>query len=221
MGRFILMNDVNTKMEENGLIVGSSGVNASKIGEEQSILIAERISKRIGKIKTLASSDAARLSKLIHQIIVRCNMSNSTVAYYPGLRERNFGVLTGTRFSINSDIFTHSRICAENGESIRQGQDRANSIIQKLCHNDITQVLAISHPFLCQIITNMLYGKAITTLTRFWFAKGSVIENKFHPGEFGIEWKKDQLKAYNLIEDKEYSLDEIYSDEIKTEFVND
>jgi len=220
VGRLILINDVNTETEENGLIVGNSLTKASVQGEKQAVKIAKFLSDRMGRVTSIASTDALRVSRLVHQIQARCNIM-SKVLYHHNLQERNFGVLTGTRFSINSDIFTHTRICAENGETIRQCQDRALSIIKKICNNDGAHVLTISHPFLCQIITNSLYGQSLTLLTDFWFKKGSVIENKFHPGNFGLEWKRDQIKAYNLLEQKDYTFDEIYESQINTEYLDD
>lgn len=220
MGRLVLINDVSTNVEENGLIVGSSQVEASIEGEKQAIEIAKRLSTRIGKITSITSTDALRVARLVHQIQARCNIMGK-VFYHHNLQERNFGVLTGTRFSINSDIFTHTRICAEGGETIRQCQDRALSFIKKTCSNDGMHVLSVSHPFLCQIITNSLYGQALTLLTRFWFKKGSVIENKFHPSQFGLEWKKDQIKIYNLLEKKDYSFTDIYDSVIDTEYIYD
>ncbi len=208
MNRLILLNDVSTEMGESGFIVGSKDVAPSALGVEQSIQIAKYAAQKIGKVDMIAASDALRLGKLLHRLRIDCeNLSKRQILYSKSLRERDFGVLTGSTFFQDSDLFKHSRICAENGESVRQCRERSVNYVTSLCNKNIS-LLVVSHPFVCQIMSNVFLGNIHTFLTEFWFKKGSFAIFKFKSGDYGIKW--EFLNAFNALEEKDFSLDEIY-----------
>ena len=120
MGNLILMNDVETDASAASLI---ADLNASltKKGAEQCIQLSEYFYKKeTKKIEAIACSDASYLRKLAHHIRSKSlhkETLRATPIYTEALKERNFGVLMGSRHPLESSLFEHTRICAEKGES--------------------------------------------------------------------------------------------------------
>jgi len=208
MNKLIFMNDVSTDIDKRSLLVGSRDVSATEEGLQQSVDIAKYFISRAPKINVILTSDASRISRLVHCIRFFSEDNYLTrvhVKVLDSLRERSFGVLTGTPHSLDSEIFTHSRICPEEGESVGQCRDRAVYPLKVILDkNPGSTLLVVSHPFVCQIVTNFFLGKAVTFLTDFWFKKGSVVMlvRKDKPG-----WSLEE--AYNSIEERDYKLEEI------------
>ena len=175
MGKLILLNDVHTEMSGNDFLVSGVDVPADKLGETQSIKIAAHITSKIN-IDHILASDALCLMKLLH--CIRINSKNTfdrSIVYTDALRERDFGVLSGTKYSLKSEIFTHSRICPEGGESVNQCQERAMRAVRTFCEKHQGNNLIVSHPFTCQIITNVLSNRSLTWLSDFWLRKGAYL----------------------------------------------
>jgi broad specificity phosphatase PhoE len=211
MGFVILLNDVENSLDSEHLIPDNF-TPVSPHGERQSVSIASYLSKKTKELDLIAASDSPRLSKLIHNIRINLKGPGSTTVNLrqaKALRERDFGVLSGSRFSIDSDIFKHTRICAEKGESVAVCRERAMSYFNGICRGHL-RILVISHPFVCQIISNVLLSTTHTTLTSFWFKKGSFIKIKSKEGKFGIDWEFES--GHNALCDTQYSIKEIYSD---------
>lgn len=209
--QIILLNDVSTVLDDSNLITGSSDVKISKEGLTQTNIIAQNIQPYIKGINAIYCSNVERLNKLIHQIKIKSNnhkLSQIPVSYSSALNERSFGVLTGSQHSLQSEIFRHSRICAENGETVAQVKYRIIEKIQDIC-NIHNKSLIISHSFACQILFNALLDKNHTALTSFWLKKGSMSILNATKGKFGFSWQFE--KAKNLIEDTEISLNDIYN----------
>ena len=208
--KLILLNDVGSDFDQDGLIPAMD-TPISKEGEEQAGKIAEYVAKEVKEIDSIAASDMERINKLVHQMRVRIKSSNNQLASVKrteSLRERNFGVLAGTTYSLESDLFNHTRICAEGGESVAQARDRAVNFVNSYCARNLRYII-VSHPFLCQIVSNVFLSKNHTTLTSFWFQKGSFIVFSSTKGNYGLTRKFDS--AYNAVLDRRYSLEEIYS----------
>ncbi len=217
MGHAILINDVECAQDDDNCISENDSVITRK-GEQQSVDISSYLLQKINKIGLIVSSDASRLTKLIHNIRVKFKSPNLPalhVIYSKSLRERDFGLLCGSRYSLNSDLFRHTRICAENGESVAQCRDRIMSFIKNICDKDYHKVLIASHPFACQIATNSMLSKSHTIITSFWLKKGSFILFEFKLGKYGLTWKF--RKAYNALDNIQYSEKEIYSKLLGTE----
>lgn len=212
MGNLILLNDVSTVLDESNLIVGDSDVLPNDKGDKQSIEISKKIQPYLIGINSIVYSPAIRLSKMVHHIKTKSEhgkLANINSKKINALKERSFGVITGSQHSIESDLFSHTRICAEKGESIAQVRERVIPAIESLCEKN-KKYLVVSHPFLCQILFNVLLKKNHTILTKFWMQKGSVCVFKFTRGKFGFNWEFQQ--AENLLETKKYSLNDILSE---------
>jgi broad specificity phosphatase PhoE len=200
-----LLNDVECTLDVANLVVGDTDDPATENGELQALTIASSIGDHLEKIDILAASKANRLSRLIHYIRVKSRdgyLTKVKVRYLDALSERSFGVLNGSRINIDSDLFRHSRITAEDGESIFMVRKRMVNVIESI-HNS-NSCLVISHPFACQILFNVLLSRSHIALTEFWFRKGSLSILKKETG-----WQF--VKAVNLLENKEYTLDDIYA----------
>lgn len=216
MGNLILINDVLSNFDDDNLIAGNSlDAYPSKLGEQQSIDIAVKVQPLLSGLNLMAYSKSPRISKLIHHIktkSVNGRLANVETRISDLFQERSFGVLNGSQFALDSDLFTHTRICAEDGESISKVKERFSSGVYELCAKN-KKVLIVSHPFACQIVFNFFLSKKHTALTKFWMTKGSVSVLEFAQGKFGFRWNFHS--AENLLEQKEYTLDEIYSEPIK------
>lgn len=208
-----ILNDVETNYNSDSLI-GDNNAILSKEGENQCILVGTNMHKYINKLDVITSSDADYIKKLIHYVRIRSpydHILKNTVQYTSSLRERSFGVLAGSRHSLNSSLFTHTRISAENGESISQCRTRLISYVTKFCLKNFNKnILLVSHPFSCQIISNCFLNKSHTVLTNFWLTKGSLMILKFKVKNSGVYgWKF--LKACNVCNNQSYTEEEIYS----------
>ena len=120
-----------------------------------------------------------------------------------------FGVLNRTPLSLDSDVFSHTRIKPEQGESVFECRVRVMKCINQLVKkcSDGT-ILLVSHPFICQIAFNALLQKDHTLLTEFWHEKGSFAVLVFKKGTYGIQWGFEN--GYNALADTSYTQDEIY-----------
>jgi hypothetical protein len=76
--------------------------------------------------------------------------------------------------------------------------------LEALCNSN-KRVLAVSHPFACQVACNTMLGVNQVSLVKFWFRKGALVlfENKD-----GWKFKK----AFNLLEDQELTFQDIYTE---------
>lgn len=209
MAVLALLNDVECELEASSLVVGGTDDPPTAKGDQQAITIAKNIHGYLGRLDEFAASNAERLSRLIHHIRVKSKDSYLTrlkVRYLDALAERSFGVMDGSRINITSDLFTHTRIAAEGGESIFQVRQRMVSCVDSMVVKN-KKVLVASHPFACQIAFNALLGKTHILLTRFWFKKGALaLLSRDSRWEF--------IKAVNLLEEKEFGIDELYIDTI-------
>ena len=170
MGQIVLINDVHSQFDDTGFLVGCRDAQLTDEGTSQSFIIAQYLMKRFCP-KNIITSDAVRLKQIIHHL--RIGIKGATFRTTDALRERNFGVLAGMTPNLNSEIFTASRICAEQGESIAECRSRMLYAINKYDEaypNDLN--LFISHPYVCQIAENVLVGRDVTTLEGAWFKKG-------------------------------------------------
>ena len=205
----VLLNDVESKLESQGLWPGDFDDHITKDGEQQVLTIARNIHAQIPKIHSICASFSRRTLKLIHQIRVKSQdgyLTNVKVNTFASLNERSFGVLNGSPIDLKSDLFRHSRICAENGESISQVKQRGIELVSALCEGKKDEnILMISHPLFCQIMCNHFLNKNAAILSKFWSKKGSLILVNNKSG-----WQVEN--GYNCIEDKSYSVDDIYSE---------
>lgn len=213
MGRLILLNDVSTDLDEAQLLVGDSDPPANKQGKKEADVISAFFNDKIKNVDLIFSSDAQRLKKLVHNIRAESrdqSLTSLTPRRVEALRERSFGVLNRTPFRTESDLFHHTRIKSENGESVFECRVRIVKYIQGMAEKagDKT-MLFVSHPFTCQIAFNAILQKDHTLLTEFWMEKGSFVVFKFESGKYGIRWELEN--AYNAIVDSTYTQDEIYS----------
>lgn len=177
-------------------------------GINQSIEIAKKIQTHLKDINLIVSSKMNRIKKLTHNIRTLSPSAKLAGVKFQSLHnfdERSFGVLTGSQFSFDSDLFQHTRICVEEGESIAQVRERTVSAINKICKKD--NILLISHPFACQILFNSLLSKKHTLITNFWMSKGSLCQLKYDQGKYGLNW--DFISAVNLLQDQKFSLKDI------------
>lgn len=214
MARLILLNDVSTEVDEVDLLVGDADPPDSVIGKQQASLIATFFHEKIpGDIDFIFSSDAQRIRKLVHKIRADSKdqyLTSMTLRRLEALRERSFGVLNRTPFSFKGDIFRHTRIKPEKGESVFECRVRIMKCILGIVEKcrDKT-VLLVSHPFVCQISFNAILQRDHTLITDFWTRKGSFVVFSFEFGKYGVKWKLEN--AYNAIADSSYTQDEIYS----------
>lgn len=211
----VIMNDVETELDKGGLLVGSRDVPLTPKGMRDSVIFARHVLANVNHIGQVLSSDAARVSRILHYLRLESGRPLK-VKETDALRERNFGVLTGTSLKLlrgfQSDLFQHTRICAENGESVSQCAARVVPFVKESVSNRDDNVIMLSHPMLCNITFNSLLGRKLTEVYPFWLNKGS----------YAVLGRGDDLSpwftfesAFNVIEDKEYSIDEI-QDEFNT-----
>lgn len=213
MSKLILLNDVHTELDDSGLITGTADPPASHLGNQQADTIASFLYSKVKTIDFLYNSDAKRILKLVHKL--RGNSRDNHLASLDirallALRERNFGLLNRSPIAWTSDVFCHSRILAEEGESILQCRTRLTQCISRLCekHKD-KRIVIVSHPFSCQIAFNSLLHKGHTLNTEFWQTKGSFAIFNYTHGKYGIKWELES--AFNSLADTSYSTEEIYS----------
>lgn len=210
MGSILILNDIETDLNEAGLI-GNSNTDLSRLGHEQCLLVAENLHKVVPKIHAISCSTTMYLKKLVHHIRSKSKdgcLLNCNVQYTDSLKERDFGVLSGSRHSLTSSLFSHTRICPERGESVAQCRKRVVSCTIKTCSSKLKDcTLVLSHPFSCQILSNVLLNKDHTLLTTFWQRKGALMRLKFRgPKPHG--WRMEY--AWNLLDDKRYTEEEVY-----------
>ncbi|MHA2279340.1 MAG: histidine phosphatase family protein [Promethearchaeota archaeon] len=213
MGKLILLNDIHTETDEAQLLVGDADLVASKEGNNQAEIIGAYFSEKVPNVDLIYSSDAVRLRKLVHKIRTNSkdqSLTTLTPRRLEGLRERSFGVLNGTPLSLDSDVFSHTRIKPEKGESVFECRVRVMKCIKQLVEicADTTVILLVSHPFICQIAFNAVLQKDHTLLTEFWHEKGSFAILVFEKGTYGIQWSFES--GYNALADTSYTQDEIY-----------
>ena len=213
MGKLVLLNDVSTELDEVKLLVGDTDPPHSATGKQQADVIAPFFHEKIPNIDLIFSSDAQRLKKLVHRIRVDSKdqiLTHLTPRRFKALRERNFGVLNRTPCCLDSDIFQHTRIKPEKGESVFECRVRMMKFISNLVEKYQDKViLLVSHPFVCQIAFNAILQRDHTFITEFWINKGSFVVFGFEFGKYGVRWNLDN--AYNAISDISYTQDEIYS----------
>ena len=175
MSRIYLLNDVQTEWSKLGFL-GVSSHPADSVGQKQSIEIAQYMVSKTN-ISNILASDAPCLAKLLHYLQSKSGKKlERSVIYTDALLERNFGVLEGTKFRLDSEIFTHPCICPEKGESVRQCTERVMFAVNRFrSKNPKGSNLIVSHSYTCQIIANMFTNSAITLVTDFWMKKGSYI----------------------------------------------
>ncbi len=212
MGKLVLLNDVSTEAEEGGLFLGCSDTPASKLGDTQSNTVGVFFNSKVPLIDVIIASDAVRLKRMVHKIRTNSkdqHLTKVNIILLQALRERDFGVLNRTPIKNNSDLFSHSRISAEQGESVLQCRTRVMKCIEELCNKySDKSILIVSHPLVCQIITNVALQKNLTSRSIFWNEKGSFVILDFNHGKYGLQWKFKN--AYNAILDKEYSSEKFH-----------
>lgn len=209
MTKIIIMNDVECKMDKSDMIVGSSESPLTEEGVRQTGQISKFLATIQPSFDLMIASNSGRLTKLLHQIRMQVKIKQPKVKYSPMLLERNFGVLNGTKFigGLNSDLFRHSRICAEGGESVAQCCDRAMKFIRSVViESGIKSTLCVTHPFLSQIICNSVCNQKQTILTPFWFNKGAMVVSSISGQGFQV------VEFWNALEGKKYSQEQVYRD---------
>jgi len=205
----IIMNDVETELDQAGLLTGSRDIPVTQQGMRDSVTFARHVLSNVKNIGQILSSDAARVSRILHYLRLESGRPMK-VRETDVLRERDFGVLTGTSLKLlrgfQSDLFQHTRICAENGESVSQCSARVVPLVKEVVSSRDDNVVMLSHPMLCNITFNSLLGRKLTDVYPFWLKKGS----------YAVLSRGDDLSpwfvfetAFNVIEDKEYSVDNI------------
>lgn len=213
MGKLILLNDVSTELDEANLLVGDADPPDSIIGKQQADVISSFFYEKVNKVDLIYSSDAQCIKKLVHQIRVNSkdqSLTSLTPRRMEALRERSFGILNRTPYSLDSDIFHHTRIKPEQGESVFECRVRIMKYIVNIVdRNKNKTLLLISHPFVCQIAFNAILQRDHTIVTNFWISKGSFVVFEFEFGKFGVRWKLSN--AYNALFNTSYTQDEIYS----------
>jgi len=212
MSKLVLFNDVTTDNDESNLLIGNCDIQANKEGFSQSDIIVEQFYKNCEfDIHLVYSSDALRVKKIVHKLRVKSkdqSITSSSVRRLVGLRERDFGVLNNTPIHFDSDIFSHSRIKPEKGESVFECRVRSVDCIVKILNKN-KNIVVLSHPFLCQIFFNAILQKDHTLLTEFWQLKGSYVIMDYEFGSYGIKW--NFLNANNTLSNTTYTQDQIYS----------
>lgn len=213
MGRLVLLNDVSTELDEANLLVGDTDPPHSSTGKQEADIISVFFLKKVHNIDLIFSSDAQRIKKLVHRIRADSkdrNLTRLTPRRLEALRERSFGVLNRTPYSFESDIFQHTRIKPEKGESVFECRVRIMKYIVKVVEKTVDKTtLLVSHPFVCQIAFNAILQRDHTLVTDFWTSKGSFVVFSFEFGRYGVRWKLDH--AYNALSDLSYTQDQIYS----------
>ena len=203
MGKLILLNDVSTDLDDAVLLASDITVSANRTGNLQSDIIANYVLEKVPVIDYIYHSDAIRIRKLIHKIRAdyKGKLGKSSTQVF--LRERNFGVLDRSPINFESDMFSHSRIKAENGESVSECRIRIIRVITEIIsyQNYDKVILVVSHPFVCQIAFNALLQKPHTTLTQFWQEKGSFVILDYKKA-YGLKW--EFISGHNAISDLSY-----------------
>ena len=212
MSKLVLMNDVSTEVDEANLLVGDADPPDSVKGKQEADIISTFFHEKVNEVDLILSSDAQRIKKLVHRIRADSkdqNLTSLTPRRLEALRERSFGVLNRTPYSLESDIFRHTRIKPEKGESIFECRVRIMKYIVDVVEKcrDKT-ILLVSHPFVCQIAFNAILQRDHTLVTDFWIRKGSFVILSFESGKYGVRWKLDH--AYNALSDTSYTQDKIY-----------
>jgi len=213
MGKLILLNDVSTELDEANLLVGDADPPDSATGKQQANVISSFFYEKVNKVDLIYSSDAQRIKKLVHQIRTHSkdkSLTSLTPRRMKALRERSFGVLNRTPYSLDSDLFHHTRIKPEKGESVFECRVRIMKyIVDMVEKNKNKTLLLVFHPFVCQIAFNAILQRDHTIVTSFWINKGSFVVLDFEFGKYGVRWKL--TNAYNALSDTSYTQDEIYS----------
>lgn len=211
MGSIYLLNDVETALHAEGLIVGDQDDVLTKNGQDQCLLFSKKIAHKLKDIRSIYASPASYLKKYIHHIrSTNKKMVPLSPVFSEGFKERNFGVFSGSKCSIKSDIFNHTRVKAEGGESINECRTRTMKPFTKITNLAVKKnILIISHPFVCQIITNVVLNKDHTILSEFWLTKGSMCRIKVKTDKGSLSYKI--AETYNAISDKAYSEETLYS----------
>ena len=212
MGKLILLNDVHTEADEAELLVGDSDLVASSEGQLQADVISTYFHEKVPSVDLVFSSDALRLRKLVHKLRTHSKdqkLTSVTPRRLEGLRERSFGVLNGTPLSLDSDVFSHTRIKPEQGESVFECRVRVVKCITEMVKRYPDSItLLVSHPFICQIAFNAVLQRDHTLLSMFWHDKGSFVVLVFKKGSYGIQWSFES--GHNALADTSYTQDEIY-----------
>lgn len=212
MSQLIFMNDVSTELEEINLMPGDDDPPASKLGNQQADEIVPYFYTKVKQIDVLFSSGATRTLKLVHKLRLLSKDNHLTgidTRKLVGLQERSLGVLNRSLIPWTSDVFCHSRVLAEEGESILQCRSRVMTCVSNVCkEHEGKLILFVSHPLLCQIATNSILHKGHTLHTEFWQKKGSFIIFDFTKGRYGIKWGFHS--AFNTFENSAYSTEDIY-----------
>ncbi len=212
MGYLILMNDVCTDLEESNLLIGGSDPPANSRGQAQADQICSYFYDKIENVDLVFSSDATSIRKLVHKLRTQSkdqHLTSLKIRRTTALRERNFGVLTGCPMPLSSDLFSHTRIMAEDGESIFQCRTRIMKYVNGICQQFPEKtLLCVSHSFACQIAMNAILQKDHTFLTDFWQKKGSFIQLYFELSRYGIKW--DFRCGHNTFSDTSYTQKQIY-----------
>ena len=213
MSKLVLLNDVSTELDEASLLVGDSDPPDSLQGKREADIISTFFQQKVEDVDLILSSDAQRIKKLVHKLRTNSkdqNLTSLTPRRLEALRERSFGVLSRTPFSLAGDIFQHARIKPEKGESVFECRVRIMKYIVDVVEKcQGKTVLIVSHPFVCQIAFNAILQRDHTLVTEFWMKKGSFVIFSFEFGKYGIKWKLDH--AYNAFVDTSYTQDKIYS----------
>ncbi len=207
MNRIVIVNDVHSDMELSGLLVGRDEVPPSKQGLKDSVIISDYLSSTFDNISQIVASNDTRVSRILHYLRLHAHR-NIKVYTSDALCERDFGVLSGSNPQLiggfDSDIFTHSRICPESGESVSQCRNRLVPYVRSTTSGKDGTSIILSHSFACQIIFNVFMNQDITHLSDFWMKKGSIsvfnITDDYPWGTYDT--------SYNILEAKRYCIDE-------------
>lgn len=207
--KLILINDVETEQDKMGLIVGGRDVPATHDGLRDSINIAKHVIRCAEDVGCILSSDMARVSRVLHHL--RVNVKYGTPCKISDrLRERDMGIFNCNNMQIvggfQSDIFQHSRVCAEAGETVSQCSERVCGFIKEQVYKYEGTMIVLSHPLAANIAFNSFLRRSITDIHPFWLKKGScavlTTENALSP------WFVFDT-ASNVLDGKQYSLKDI------------
>ena len=212
MGKLILLNDVSTDLDDVVLLASDITVPSNRTGNLQADIIANYVLEKVPVIDYIYHSDAIRIRKLVHKIRAdyKGKLQLGKTSTQALLRERNFGVLDRSPINFESDMFSHSRIKAENGESVSECRIRVIKVITEIIsyQNYDKVILVVSHPFVCQIAFNALLQKPHTTLTQFWQEKGSFVILDYKKS-YGLQWSF--LNGHNAVSNLSYTQEQIYN----------
>lgn len=213
MNKLIMLNDVSTGLDESDLLTGDADPPASLLGRQQADIVGSFFNEKVNDVDLIFSSEARRIKKLVHKIRANSkdqSLTSLTPRRLEALRERSFGVLNRTPMFSESDIFRHTRIKPEKGESVFECRVRIMKYIVDVVekYRDKT-ILMVSHPFVCQIAFNAVLQKDHTLITHFWMSKGSFAIFELEFGKYGVRWNLNH--AYNALSDTSYTQDQIYS----------